>query len=1190
MESKSGKKYRSRKTLALSLRIATYIAICVSTVTLSTRSNQAEQTVYSELLPDSPLTIRVSAGHKGTLHFRLSSNQFFRILVQGPQEGMSLLLYDPDNRLQRSISCSRGIKRISEIAKSTREYRLELTACDHQSDAEYHVKLVTVRNATRADFSRITAERTLEDARRLIQAGTSQHSTALLKYQQALGIWRAIHDRVEEMRTLHSTGTLYRDSGNSAKALQYFELALELATAEQLEIDRAEILRAIGTVHFRSGNVSRALEYCSRALEISRASSDQNGIAEGLVGIGDVHYFTGDFEKAADAYRQSYSIWDALSYRRGQAQSLLYLATVDVDRDEFKLAFEIGQRARSLFTTLGDDLGQAKSAALLGHILSRTGRKQEALDLFEEARSALSGDLASEAMLMNSMAHVHADLGDYDSAISFSKRALENYATLGDRVAESFTLEAMGLYYVRAEQFTKAQLVLERALKGFQNLSDRRQEAAKSWLTLGMVYHAMGKTQIAVDNVNRSLEMSRTSANRRLEASALLGLGQLQASTGEDEAALHSYREALRLYKATEDRFGEIAALYQIARCLQRKGEIRQAAAISEASIEIIEKLRTSLASSGLRTFYFASARQHFDSYIDSLMRMRTVAETSRAFEVSERARARTLLDSIGEGRLSISEGVSRDLFQRETSLRAVISAKSERYTQLLSTGIATKELEHLSDELRRLNAEYEELQGQIKIRNPHYAALVQPRPLGLQEIQQQVLDDQTLLLEYSLGDERSYLWAISQTSMNSYELPGRAEIEKATRAVYELLAARQPKPGETVQQHHARVTQAEAQYWGKAASLSEMLLGPVARQLGTKRLLIVAEGALQYLPFGALPMPKEGERGKAKGESEGQEQRPTAKDFKPLIVDHEIVSLPSASVLVELRRESRQRMAPTKSVAVLADPVFDTDDPRLAPEVVARLRAERAKQSKSKVSGASLPKASSFFLPASPPTGAVSRSLSGPPSGSHRTLRDVGVLRGGLSISRLLFSGREAEAIMGVAAPEQRMMATGFSATRAMAISPELSQYRIVHFATHGVLNDEHPGLSGLIFSRVDVQGRPQDGFLRLNDIYNLNLPADLVVLSACTTALGKDVRGEGLVGIVRGFMYAGAARVVASLWKVDDEATAELMKRFYRYMLQEKMPAAAALRAAQVEMWQQKQWQSPYFWAAFTLQGEWK
>jgi CHAT domain-containing protein len=169
-------------------------------------------------------------------------------------------------------------------------------------------------------------------------------------------------------------------------------------------------------------------------------------------------------------------------------------------------------------------------------------------------------------------------------------------------------------------------------------------------------------------------------------------------------------------------------------------------------------------------------------------------------------------------------------------------------------------------------------------------------------------------------------------------------------------------------------------------------------------------------------------------------------------------------------------------------------------------------------------------------------------------------------------------------------MKATGFRASRATATSPELAQYRIVHFATHALVNNEHAELSGIVLSLVDEEGSPQDGFLRLHDLYNLNLPADLVVLSACQTALGKEIKGEGLVGLTRGFMYAGAARVMASLWKVDDAATAELMKRFYEKMLKHRMRPAAALRAAQLEMWRNRPWQAPYYWAAFVLQGEWQ
>jgi CHAT domain-containing protein len=153
-----------------------------------------------------------------------------------------------------------------------------------------------------------------------------------------------------------------------------------------------------------------------------------------------------------------------------------------------------------------------------------------------------------------------------------------------------------------------------------------------------------------------------------------------------------------------------------------------------------------------------------------------------------------------------------------------------------------------------------------------------------------------------------------------------------------------------------------------------------------------------------------------------------------------------------------------------------------------------------------------------------------------------------------------------------------------------ELSQYRILHIATHGLLDAERPELSALIFSLVNEQGQAQDGFLRAHEIYNLNLPAELVVLSACETGLGKQIKGEGLVGLTRGFMYAGAPRVVVSLWSVSDRATSELMARFYRKLLKENARPAQALRAAQIEMWQATRWRAPYYWSAFTLQGEWQ
>jgi CHAT domain-containing protein len=176
------------------------------------------------------------------------------------------------------------------------------------------------------------------------------------------------------------------------------------------------------------------------------------------------------------------------------------------------------------------------------------------------------------------------------------------------------------------------------------------------------------------------------------------------------------------------------------------------------------------------------------------------------------------------------------------------------------------------------------------------------------------------------------------------------------------------------------------------------------------------------------------------------------------------------------------------------------------------------------------------------------------------------------------------------VPAPQRRAL-FDFDASLATVEAGDLAAYRNIHLATHSVIDTHHPELSGIVLSLVDRRGALQDGFLRLHELFNLKLPADLVVLSACQTALGPEVRGEGIIGLARGFMYAGAARIVATEWKVDDAATAELMKRFYAAMLgPSRQRPSAALRAAQLSMWRDPAWRSPYFWAGFTMIGEWR
>ena len=348
------------------------------------------------------------------------------------------------------------------------------------------------------------------------------------------------------------------------------------------------------------------------------------------------------------------------------------------------------------------------------------------------------------------------------------------------------------------------------------------------------------------------------------------------------------------------------------------------------------------------------------------------------------------------------------------------------------------------------------------------------------------------MLLQYALGDEQSYLWAITSDSFHSYVLPSRKNIEAVAVDLSDLIMAR-AKFDPAVNDYQAKVEAAEKLYVEKARDLSQMLLGPVADQLRNRRLIFVTEGALQRVQFESLPVPQ------------GQTTGPTAsQEF--LIQTNEIAAIPSMTTLLAMRATGKRPASPGKLVAIIADPVFNRNDDRVnGPE-----------QSPAVVRAASL---SSTEQP---------------------------VLRDGPS--RLVYASEEADSILAVAPRGTTMVAKGFDASRETAMSSRVGEYQIVHFATHGFFDSEHPELSGILLTNVDQNGVERDGLMALHDIYTLDLSAELTVLSACQTALGKDVKGEGLVGLTHSFMSAGSKSVVASLWKVDDQATAASDVRFLR------------------------------------------
>jgi CHAT domain-containing protein/Flp pilus assembly protein TadD len=767
------------------------------------------------------------------------------------------------------------------------------------------------------------------------------------------------------------------------------------------------------------------------------------------------------------------------------------------------------------------------------------------------------GEKIGRAFILNGIGYVHFQLGQRERAREHYQQALAIFREVGYREGEANSLKSLGDVCYSLGELQAALTNYRQSLAAIRAMADRRLEpyALKG---VGAVYERLGEQAKSRAFYDRALSLQRKGGDRREAAYTLNSLALFDIGARRWPAARGRLREALRLNRDAADPSGESLTLYNFARVERGRGNLAEARARAEASLKLVESLRTKVASKDLRASYFASIHQRYEFYIDLLMTMHRAQPgagfDARALEASERARARSLLETLSEVRGGIHQSVEPSLLERERQLQLSLNDKAER--QMLLHGQRNKEAAaELAKEIEQVAAEYDSVRAQIRVANPRYAALTQPRPLSLDEIQQQVIDEDTLLLEYSLGEERSYVWAVTRGGLESHELPGRARIEGTADSLYKLLVAHQPIAGESREQRRARLASADEQYWEQARALAAIVLDPVAGRLGGKRLLVVSDGALQYVPFEALPDPS------APAAAAGiQPDAPGGiHAANPLVLRHEIVNQPSASALALLRGETARRgQTNRRPVAVLADPVFERDDPRV------------------KLPG----RATASHDDVEPPR-------AGEADGA---LRDAGVLSEGGRMVRLLASREEADSIIAAAASSESLKAVGFNASRETATNPDLARYRIVHFATHGLLNNDHPELSGIVLSLVDESGRPIDGFLPLHDIYNLDLPVDLVVLSACSTALGKEVRGEGIIGLSRGFMYAGAASVMASLWKVDDEATAEMMGHFYRNILQNDLPPGAALREAQLSMWRQQQWRAPYFWAAFVLQGEYR
>lgn len=1110
-------------------------------------------------------TVAGEFGGSDTQLFKLtlSPGQYVRVVVNKEDFHLSASLLSPDRQvISENVSRRFGPLRFSFVVGAQGAAFLRLRSLERDANARrYQLRLEEVRAATARDNQEAAASSAYSEAE-VLRAKWEQQSlrAAIARYSEALTIWTSVGNQREQLQTLKDIGECHFILSEYREALDAYTKSLALSQSSGDKLAELDAHNNAGYAHNYLGENPEALRHFEQVLAYRAAHSGDQDVelrrlaAQALNNAGEVYYSLSQRRKALDFFTRALAAWVETSDRCGQALAHLNLGYTYTDLGALQSASRHYDDAMVLWQAVGDLRGEAATRTAMGGLQTFLGEKQLALDYHRQALQVLQalGNHQGEAAAWNGMAQVYEDLGEPPAALDSYQRALQLNEQIGNRGFAALSQYYVGRVHQTMGDLKRAFADYSKTARLARQVGDRKVEA-HALRGIGSIQEANGQREKALELYARVLTLYEGIGDRRWQARTLNRIGYVHEAMGNEAVALSYFARALALSQEVQDRREEVSTFYNMAHAERDAGHLDEALNHIAAAVGLIESLRLKIVGEQLRTSYFASVHQYYEFYIDLLMQ----AHSSRpndgfaatALQVSERARARSLLETLNEQAAQSRPDSEQDSLARERSLWRQLNFKLEAQARFLNGPHTESDAAAGAEEIRVLMAEYHQVLDRIKNESPIYASLTEPQLIQAKDIQAEVGAD-TVLLEYAFGEQRSYLWIVTPGSIESYKLPPRAVIEKLAGEVYELLTARQPVTGEDPGEYRRRVETADANYWSRAGQLSQTLLGKVAAQISGKRLLIVGDGVLHRIPFDALPEPARDAAASAQATGNAAD---SAAPALPLVVGHEVVTVPSASVLSALDSESAGGVPASRLIAVLADPVFDKQDPRITK--------------------------------AGTPATAVSPSAN--EATLYQALRAAGDGNSEASLPRLSSSLDEAQAIVDLTSARERQVSTGFDANLEHVTGGGIRDFRIIHLATHGLFNDEHPELSGLILSRVDEQGRQRNGFLRADDIYNLHLNADLVVLSACRTGLGRQVTGEGVLGITRAFMYAGSRSTIASLWKVNDEATAELMKHFYSGVLKDGLPPSAALRAAKETMWKQERWRAPYFWAAFVMQG---
>jgi CHAT domain-containing protein len=920
--------------------------------------------------------------------------------------------------------------------------------------------------------------------------------------REAVRLYRASVERFLKAGTPQWAAAAEVETGNTLNMMSGYEQAI---TAYRLALvldgdaaqSRCAALTGLAWTEANMGRSTDALRDAGAAVTACTPLQDEDARAyeRAVEAEGEAEFWSAQVEKATATLTQARQLAAAARDVDGEALSTMLLAD-NVHPDDREAAHRLIASAMEMWTRSGNLYGVARGNLVLAYFAGREGNYSAAEC---ESKSALAvferiADHDNAAVAFNVLGMVARSSGDLEAAAEAYRRARKLFVAAKDELGEGDAISGLmdvsvdrndtssPELYVRGlalAQTTHNQALLATALVGTGDVDFREHRFTQARATY-----------------RKSLDAARGAKNPFEVALALGRLARGAAAEGDLDEALGLYAQALAL----EEQAGAVEDVarsqYLSARIYLAKREPRKALAEIEKTIAIVEQQRLRIAKFESRAQYFAWVHEYYALYIRVLMALSRIEPdrdyVRRAVEASERSKVRALIDEL----TNAPQAVNCDEPPVETMQQDADTPQAK-------------------EEIVRLNE----------------SANSESVLLSMEQIQTETQENEAALVEFALGEEHSFAWLLDGGRISAFELPGGAEIDRRVEKLRRALEPIELQIGESPEEFLKRREVQSHTEQKQLRELGQMLFG--AMPLPTsKRLIIVPDGALQYIPFAALET------------SAGTQ----------LVQRYELAMLPSASMLAALRKSTSGRAGPEDNVTVIADPLYE-------------LPSVKGKSGQSDMDA----RASRVTLRSAELTRAL--------SDLHETS----------SIPNLPGSRLEALSIQRILGPSRTRLALGYEANRDAVMGGMLARARVVHFATHGLLDARRPENSGLILALFNSRGQAQDGYLRVSDIHGLKLSADLVVLSSCESALGKDMGSEGIIGLPRAFLYAGAKRVIASLWKVDDEAAAVLMAYFYEE-LKEGMSPTAALNRSQLKLRQYPKFHDPYFWSAFFLEGEYR